>query len=326
MGTPDFAVPALESLCRDHDVVAVYTQPDRAVGRGLELRAPVVKQVAQRLAVPEIRQPEKLSQPGEFEHLQSLNPDVIVVVAYGQILRQNVIDLPRLGCINIHSSLLPRWRGAAPIHWALLAGDVESGVTTMRIVQKLDAGAILLQESTPIGPRETGQSLHDRLAQIGGRLITTTLSGLIQGTLEAQPQDEAQVTLASKLDKEMEQLDPQLGAAVLDRRIRALNPWPGTSIWVAQTGDRIKIKEARPYLDVQGPAVPVHPTESGPRGWLFDRAGMLFLSTQAGSLELVRLQQDGKKEGDAAAFLNGLRGRGQSLPIEVSFSPPCKEK
>jgi methionyl-tRNA formyltransferase len=237
-------------------------------------------------------------------------------VAYGQILKQDVIDLPRLGCINIHSSLLPRWRGAAPIQWALIQGDSESGVTTMRIVRQLDAGDILIQRSTPISDRETAESLHDRLSLMGGDLIVETLSGVAAGKILPRVQDESQVTYAHKLDKAMEVLDPSLGAAVLDRKIRALNPWPGTSVWLSKTGDRIKIKEARPYPQVNA---------SRPLG-LFERSGMLFLGTEQGSLEVVRLQQDGKKESDAAAFLNGLRGRGQSLPLEVSFTPPCKEK
>ena len=154
MGTPEFAVPALKAIHSAHRVLAVYTQPDKPVGRGLELRASPVKKLALELGL-EVRQPEKLSQPGVFEELAALKPDLIAVVAYGQILRQNVLDLPRLGCINIHSSLLPRWRGAAPIHWAMLGGDRETGVTTMKLVLKLDAGDILLQSKTPIGNSES---------------------------------------------------------------------------------------------------------------------------------------------------------------------------
>jgi len=304
MGTPEFAVPALEVVAKAFDVVAVYTQPDRPVGRGLEVKASSVKLQAARLGIP-VHQPERLSMPGEFEKLAVFAPDVIVVVAFGQILKRNVLDLPRLGCVNIHSSLLPRWRGAAPIQHAILAGDNESGVTTMKLVEKLDAGAILLQEKTPITPSDTGSTLHDRLAEIGARLILPTLRGLADGTIAAHEQNEAHVTYASKLTKEMEVLDFARTSVELDRQIRALNPWPGTTL-LLESGDRLKIKEAKLWKDI-----------SGPVGSIYEKAGMLLLGTAQGSLELVRLQFQGKKEVNAAAFLNGLRGRGQVLPIRL---------
>jgi methionyl-tRNA formyltransferase len=267
------------------------------------MRPTPVKAKALELGLP-VFQPDRLSAPGEFEKLQALRPDAIVVVAYGQILKQNVLDLPRLGCINIHSSLLPRWRGAAPIQWAILGGDDESGVTTMKLVQKLDAGDILLQAKTKISFDDTAESLHDRLARMGAELIGPTLRGLAEGSLRARPQDESKVTLASKLSKEMERLDGAETAVQLDRRVRALNPWPGTSIMV--DGQRLKIKKARPMLKV-----------TGKPGLLFERVGMLLLGTAEGSLELLRLQWEGKKEVDAAGFLNGLKGRGQILPVET---------
>ncbi len=298
MGTPEFAVPALKAVHLEHEVVAVYTQPDRPVGRGLEMRASAVKKAALELGLP-VAQPEKLSLPGEFERLQALRPDVIVIVAYGQILRKNVLELPRLGCINIHSSLLPRWRGAAPIQWAILGGDTETGVSTMYLVEKLDAGDVLLQAKTPIGPSDTAGSLHDRLMALGSQLILPTLTGLAEGTLPRISQNETQVTTASKLTKEMEVLNPEEPAVVLDRKIRALNPWPGTSIWVGSDKQRLKIKQATLSLNVSGNA-----------GELFDRDGKLYLGTTEGSLELQRIQWDGKREVDAAAFLNGMRGKG----------------
>ncbi|MGZ3709786.1 MAG: methionyl-tRNA formyltransferase, partial [Bdellovibrionota bacterium] len=205
MGTPEFAVGALDAVHRTHEIVGVYTQPDRPVGRGLEMRASPVKARAVALGLP-VSQPEKLSLPGEFEKLQALSPDVIVVVAYGQILRKNVLELPRLGCVNIHSSLLPRWRGAAPIQWAILGGDAESGVSTMHLVEKLDAGEVLLQARTPLAEHETAGTLHDRLAAMGAELIVPTLNGLAEGSLQGQVQDESKVTYASKLTKEMEWL------------------------------------------------------------------------------------------------------------------------
>ena len=303
MGTPEFAVGALDAVHSAFEVVGVYTQPDKPVGRGLDLKAPPVKARALELGLT-VHQPEKLTLPGEFEKLQSLRPDVIVVVAYGQILKRNVLDLPRLGCVNIHSSLLPRWRGAAPIQWAILGGDVESGVTTMHLVEKLDAGDILLQEKTRISPEDTAGALHDRLAEMGARLIVPTLQGLEAGTLRGVKQDETQVTYASKLSKEMEWLLPSESAEALDRRVRALNPWPGTSLRVE--GERLKVKQVRPRPSLHG-----HP------GQIYEHAGMVLLGTQNGALELLRVQWEGKKEVDAAGFLNGLRGRGKSLPLQT---------
>jgi len=309
MGTPDFAVPALEAISKNHAIIAAYAQPDRPVGRGLEFRPCAVKRKALELGI-QVIQPEKLSAPGEFERLSALNPDVIVVVAFGQILRKNVLSLPRLGCLNIHSSLLPRWRGAAPIQRAILAGDPESGVTTMRLVEKLDAGEILLQSRTPIRADDTAGTLHDRLAAMGAELITETLAALANGTLQGRPQDESLVTYAEKLTKDMEWLDPKDPAEVLDRRIRALNPWPGTSLQIKLSGDqtaRLKVKQAHPRPDIQGHA-----------GQLYEKTGMLLLGTAAGALELVALQWEGKKEVTASGFLNGLQGRGLKLPLEIS--------
>ena len=177
MGTPECAVPALKAIHPEHTIVGVYTQPDRPVGRGLSVRASAVKVSALELGLP-VFQPEKLSAPGEFEKLQSLRPDVMVIVAYGQILRRNVLDLPRLGCVNIHFSLLPRWRGAAPIQWALLGGDQETGITTIQLVEKLDAGPVLLQIKTPITELDTAESLHDRLAQMGAENCASYAAGI----------------------------------------------------------------------------------------------------------------------------------------------------
>lgn len=309
MGTPEFAVPALEAVHSRFQVVGVYTQPDRPVGRGLELRPSPVKAKALSFGLP-VFQPEKLSQPGEFERLQAMAPDVIVVVAYGQILKRNVLDLPRLGCVNIHSSLLPRWRGAAPIQWAILDGDAETGVTTMKLVEALDAGDILLQSKTLISAEDTAGSVHDRLAQMGSQLIVPTLEGLADGSVKGIAQDASGVTYASKLTKEMETLDSTQTAVVLDRRIRALNPWPGTSIWTA-AGERLKVKRAVLRKDLQGP-----------EGKIFERSGMVLLGTREGSLELKLLQWEGKKEVDPAGFINGLRGRGKAFPIELQSKNP----
>jgi methionyl-tRNA formyltransferase len=314
MGTPTFSVPALEKINEVHDILAVYTQPDRPVGRGLEVKFSPVKERALAYGI-EVRQPEKLTLPGEYEKLAELRPDIIVVVAYGQILRQNVLDLPRIACINIHSSLLPRWRGAAPIHHAVLAGDSVTGVTTMKMVRELDAGDIYEQVDTKIGERESVGTLHDRLSLLGGDLILNTIAGLANGTITGRAQDASLVTIASKLTKEMEGLDPELSAVELDRRVRALNPWPGTSfaIEIEKNGiitkERLKVRQTVP-----------HPTLAATPGMLQERAGMLILGTAQGALEIQRLQPEGKKEIEAAPYLNGLRGRGVALPLRVRSS------
>ncbi|MDR3605829.1 MAG: methionyl-tRNA formyltransferase [Oligoflexia bacterium] len=309
MGTPEFAVPALEAIqASGHKIELVYSQPDKPVGRGLEMRPSPVKKRALELGLP-VHTPEKLSPPEELARISALKPDVIVVVAYGKILRKNWLELPRLGCVNIHSSLLPRWRGAAPIHWAMLAGDAESGVTTMKLVEELDAGDILLQARTPIGPNETVSELHDRLARMGAELILPTLAGLESGELRGTPQPVEGVNYATKLSREMEWLDPGQNVDVLARRVRALNPWPGTSVWVVERDSapvRLKVKSVVP-----------HPGLKGSVGCLFERSGMLLLGVADGSLELKRLQWDGKREVDAAGFLNGLKGKGSSLPFQT---------
>jgi len=315
MGTPEFAVPALSALvaaCASEklgEIVGVYTQPDRPVGRGLELRPSPVKACALNAGLP-VFQPEKLSLPGEFEKLAALRPDLIAVVAFGQILRQNVLDLPRLGCLNVHSSLLPRWRGAAPINWAILGGDAETGVTVQKMVLKLDAGDVLHQIKTPIGATETAGELHDRLSQMGAQALRETIAIIQQGTLKPIAQIESQVTHASKLTKEMEKLDFTKSVLELDRQIRGLSPWPGSSFVADLSGQptRIKVKLGLPHKNAG---------LSGKQGQMFERAGMLFLGASDGAYELKRLQQDGKKEVDAAGFLNGLQGKAIALPVTI---------
>lgn len=297
MGTPGFGVPALQALSETCEMVGVYCQPDRAVGRGLELKAPPVKLKALELGIP-VFQPEKISLPGEFEKLAALQPDVIAVVAFGQILRQNVLDLPRLGCVNVHSSLLPRWRGAAPIQWAILAGDAETGVCTQKMVFKLDAGDVLLCDRTQISSTETAQKLHDRLSQMGAGLLVRTIEGLASGALQGEPQDESKVTIASRLTKEMEKLDPSKSVRELDCQVRALTPWPGTSVWLEPSGERLKIKRVQPRPEVA----------SRP-GILFEAGGRLFLGARDGCLEVLEVQPDGKRALSASEFLNGARGK-----------------
>ena len=301
MGTPEFSVPTLEALARNHSVIGVYTQPDKPHGRGLDLKPSPIKLKALELGLP-LFQPEKLSAPGQFEILQSLKPDFIVVVAFGQILKKNVLDLPLLGCVNVHTSLLPRWRGAAPIQWALLSGDKETGVTTQWMAEKLDAGDILMQKKIQILPDDHSLSLHEKLSQMASEIILPTLSGLESGTLKRIPQNESEITYAAKLTKEMEWLDPiRDDAQTLDRKIRALHPWPGTSI---QIGERLKIKKVKPFSDL-----------SFKPGELTEKGGMLILGTRSGFLELQRVQLEGKKEMDCNQFLPLLKSRKIKLPL-----------
>jgi methionyl-tRNA formyltransferase len=314
MGTPDFALPALEALHGFTEIAAVYTQPDRPAGRGHALKAPVVKIRALELGL-EVRQPERLSLPGEFEKLQALRPDLILVVAYGQLLKQNVLSVPRLGCVNIHSSLLPRWRGAAPIHWAILAGDAETGVTTQRMVLELDAGDVLMQAKTPVGADETVSELHDRLANLGAGLVKPTVEGLEKGLLKGTPQDSTAVTYAKKLTKEMEAVDGRLDVDETYRRIRALNPWPGTSVRPQGQG-RLRVRGARRSTAL----VPGKSGVPGP-GSLFVRDGGLHLACVGGCLRILEVQPEGKRPQAPLEYCNGLKGQGVELPLALEPAP-----
>lgn len=305
MGTPEFSVPTLKTLIANAEVLAVYTQPDKPVGRGLQVQPSPVKKVALEHNIP-VFIPEKVSVPEEIERLQAYQADFFVVVAYGQILKLPVIQAPKYGTINIHSSLLPRWRGAAPIQQSILAGDAETGITTMMIVPKLDAGDILLQEKTKISDDDTAQSVHDRLAEIGSRLILPTLTGLMEGTLQPIPQDESQVTYAHKLTKEMENLDWTKSAREIDLAVRALNPWPGTKIETL-SGLKLKVKKGRPEKQELAAAP----------GTLFNHMGGLYLRCAQGAYQINELQEEGKKAISANDFLNGLKNRGIALPLEL---------
>lgn len=235
-GTPEFAVPTLRALLAGaHPVVAVYTQPDRPAGRGRRLRASPVKEVALAHDIP-VEQPLTLKTPEAQTALAAYRPDLLVVVAYGLILPQAVLDLPTRGCVNVHASLLPRWRGAAPIQRAILAGDRETGVTLMRMEAGLDTGPMLAKAACPIGPSDTAADLHDRLAAMGGDLLAASLEALFAGTLREERQDDALATYAAKLDKAEAELDWRRPAAELLRRVNAFNPWP-----VAQTGLRDQV-------------------------------------------------------------------------------------
>ncbi|MBB5688922.1 methionyl-tRNA formyltransferase [Roseomonas alkaliterrae] len=286
MGSPDFAVPALRALHgAGHEIAAVYCQPPRPAGRGQRETPCPVHRAALELGLP-VRTPARLKRDAaEHAAFAALGLDAAVVAAYGLILPKAMLDAPRRGCLNIHASLLPRWRGAAPIHAAILAGDAESGVTIMRMEEGLDTGPMLLKEATPIGPDTTVQELHDRLAAIGARLILRALAE----DPPAIPQPEQGVTYAPKLTKEDGRLDWTQDAAALERRVRALNPWPGT--FFTHGGEQIRVLAAHPE------------SGSGAPGTVLDDAGLIACGS--GALRLARLQRPGRAPQPADAFLRG---------------------
>lgn len=247
MGTPEFAVPSLEALLRSEDqVVGVVTQPDRPKGRGQELTAPPVKQLATRSGIP-VLQPTKMKDPGFLSALQAWQPDVITVAAFGRILPPSILSLPPRGCINVHGSLLPKYRGAAPIQWAVINGERETGITTMLMDEGMDTGAMLLWEAIPIEPDDTGGSVGVKLAQVGARLLIETLRQLKAGQLHPIVQDHSQATLAPILKKEHGLIDWNLSASALSNRVRGLTPWPGAYTFVQHHDhvERWNIWEAR---------------------------------------------------------------------------------
>jgi len=295
-GTPDFAVPSLRALLEGPDsVVGVLTQPDRPAGRGRKLQAPPVKQVAAAAGVP-VAQPDSLRAAADRQALTAWQPDLLVVVAYGLILPRAVLDLPRLGCINVHASLLPAYRGAAPIQRALLDGRPETGITIMQMAPGLDSGPILLQRGRAIGPRETGGELHDALAELGAEALREALAGLRAGTLTATPQDAEAATYAAKLDKAEAELDWRAPAAELDRRVRAFNPWPVAFTQVA--GEPLRIWAARP-----GEA-----TEADPGTLVLTAAGEPAVACGDGRLLVLEtVQPPGRQRMAAADAVRGGR-------------------
>ncbi len=305
MGTPDFAVPSLRALVEaGHEVVCAYSQPPRPAGRGHQVQSSPVHRFAEAHGIP-VRTPRTLRSAEAQDAFAGLRADAAVVAAYGLILPQPVLDAPRLGCLNVHGSLLPRWRGAAPIQRAILAGDAETGITIMQMDAGLDTGAMLLKEAVPITAETTASALHDALAALGARLIVEALDGLAAGRLAAQPQPADGVTYAAKLTREDGRLDWARDAGFVERQVRALTPWPGC--WFEAGGERIKVLRAEPAAAAAAP----------PGTVLDDR---LTVACGGGAVRLTAVQRPGKAPVDGAAFLRGF----DLPPGTVLDDVPCR--
>jgi methionyl-tRNA formyltransferase len=293
MGSPDFSVPVLHALAEaGYDLLGVVTQPDRPSGRGNKLTPPPVKLAAAALGVEAI-QPQRLRQPEAIEKLKAWNPDLIVVAAFGQILRPEVLDLPRFGCINVHASLLPRWRGAAPIQACLLAGDAISGVTIMKMDPGIDTGPMLSQKTLQLARDETGGSLFERLSSLGAKLLLETLPGYLSGELDPQVQPSLGATYAPMLKKEDGLLNFSQTALELERRVRAMRPWPGAFLPYAEAS--LKVHQAHVS---EGQATP---------GQRLSQQGLPAIGTAFGLLVLDEVQPAGKPSMPGKAFLAGAR-------------------
>lgn len=293
MGTPDFSVPALEELAKVHQVAAVVTQQDRPKGRGHKMQYTPVKEKALELNIP-VYQPEKVKNPEFVDILREINPDVIVVIAFGQILSKEILDLPKYGCINVHASLLPKYRGAAPIQWAVIDGEEETGVTTMYMAEGLDTGDVIDTAVIKLDEKETGGSLFDKLAIEGGKLIVKTLSKLENGTATRTPQDDEKSSYAGKITKELGQIDFTKPAVTIERLIRGLTPWP--SAYTTLDGKAMKVWDAT----VEEGNVTEQPGE------IVEIAKhYIKVATGENYLKINEIQLAGKKRMPMDAFLNG---------------------
>tara|TARA_B100000575_G_scaffold270017_1_gene250172 strand:+ start:129 stop:1052 length:924 start_codon:yes stop_codon:yes gene_type:complete len=291
MGTPQFAVPTLDALVEaGHDILAVVAQPDRPKGRGQRMVSPPTVQRARALGI-ETRQPKAVRRGPFVEWMQQCGADVAVVVAYGRILVPDVLSAPRHGCINVHASVLPKYRGAAPLNWAIVRGESESGVCTMNMAEGLDTGDVLLTARTPIGPNETAGELHDRLSIMGAQLAVQTLAEL--DAIDPQPQDHSAHTLAPLIDREMARIDWSQSAQAIHNLVRGFNPWP--TAWTKLGGERLKIHATRV---TEGSGVPGYVIEAGKR---------VCVATGSGAVELVRLQLPGKRVQAGRDVVNGGR-------------------
>ena len=301
MGTPDFSVPTLNQLIEKHEVVAVVTQPDKRKGRGKAMQFPPVKEAALAHDIP-VYQPVKVREPDFIRILAEIAPDVIVVVAFGQILPEEILNLPKYGCINVHASLLPRYRGAAPIQWAVINGEKETGVTTMYMAKGLDTGDMIDKVVVPVEARETGESLHDKLSQAGGSLILETLRKLEEGTAVRIPQKDEESSYAGMLTKELGRIDWKQDARYIERLIRGLNSWP--SAYTGLNGKTLKIWDAD-----------LADAESCPKGARPGNPGTIaavtkdsfYVVTGQGLLKVNEVQLQGKKRMPVSSFLLGYK-------------------
>jgi methionyl-tRNA formyltransferase len=306
MGTPELARVVLSALAQESgwEIPLVVAQPDKPVGRGLQLQAPPVKREALERGIP-VLQPGRARDPEFIANLAALAPDVVVVAAYGQILPPALLAIPRFGCLNVHTSILPRWRGAAPIAWAMLEGDAETGVTLMQMDVGLDTGAVIAEQRTPILSDDTGQSLHDRLAGLGASLICKVLPDWMAGRIQAVPQPADGVTYARKLTKEDGRLDWAQSASALDRKIRALNPWPGAFTTLPSgsgTAELLKIWEAKPAAGLG-----TEPAGAVGGEVLVAQGDELMVAAGAGGegLQIRSLQREGRRRMTTREFLAG---------------------
>ena len=306
-GTPEFAVPSLTALLGSHEVVGVVTRPDRPSGRGHKVTASPVKARAEADGTP-VLQPTRLSDPQWLMEVADLRADIAIVAAYGRLLPQALLDLPRLGFINVHASLLPRWRGAAPIHRAVIAGDEVTGVTIMRVVLELDAGPMLAARSTPIAPTDTSETLDGRLATIGADLLLETLTRMSAGPIDQVPQDESKATYAPKLERYESRVDWARPAIEIDRQIRGLQPWPLAAGMIA--GKRVAFLRSI-VADVNAPVAPGTVIEAGSAG--------LVVACSSGAVRITEVLPEGRRAMSAAAFLNGVTVAAgtQILPVPV---------
>ena len=299
MGTPDFSVPALERIATEHEVVAVVTQKDKPKGRGMSVSYTPVKESALKLNIP-IYQPDKVKEESFVEELRKLNPDVIVVIAFGQILSNDILTLPKYGCINVHASLLPKYRGAAPIQWAVIDGEEKSGVCTMKMDEGLDTGDIIDVDEITLDPKETGGSLFDKLAKLGGELILKTLQNLEFGKATFIKQDDSKSTYAKKMTKELGHIDFSKDAESIERLIRGLNPWPSAFTYL--DGKVMKIWDAD-VVDAGGV----------PGTVISEEKDSFVIATGSKALKVNELQLEGKKRMKASDFLNGRSIEGSKL-------------
>ena len=298
MGTPDFAVGTLQALIASgHEVVAVVTQPDKPKGRGKAMQFTPVKEVAVEAGIP-VLQPKKVRAPEVVEELKSYAPDVIVVVAFGQLIPKTILEMPRYGCVNVHASLLPKYRGAAPIQWAVIDGEEKSGVTTMQMDEGLDTGDMLLTEEVVLDPEETGGSLFDKLSVVGAQLLLKTLTALENGTVTPQKQPKESTTAyAAMLNKKMGEINWMQSAVQIERLVRGLNPWP--SAYTHLGGKTLKIWKAA--------VVPDKEQAEQPGSVILENKKHVAVQTGDGVLEILELQLEGKKRMTADAFLRGYQ-------------------